>query len=129
MTAQGKAEADAGRIAGLYLYDVRRHVFCCEMPPSYEMHLVGYLTEHHVSDAVQMAMLQATDAGSIHYFHCWQVDGFRRTRRRPGFRDIDPFGLGGTPCTIALPSPYPNDHDQAIAEALDALPQCGFTTT
>jgi hypothetical protein len=119
----------AGRIAGLYVYDTRLRVHCCEMTASYELSLAGYLTEHHVDDAVQMLMLQATDAGSISYVHCWQVDGFTAVRRRPGFRDIDPFVPGGLPCTLALPGPWPASRDDAIAEALTYLTQCGFTTT
>ena len=81
----------AGRIAALYLYDARLHVFCCEMTPSRELYLVGYLTEHHVEDDIQMKMVQVTEFGSVQYIHAWQVDGFTRIRRRPGFRDIDPF--------------------------------------
>lgn len=119
----------AGRIAGLYIYDPRRWVYCCEITPSYELYLAGYLTEHHVSDKVQIEMVQAAECGSIHYIHCWRLNGFRRARRRPGFRDIDPFGQDSMPCTLALPGPYPSDPDQAMVEALEALPQCGFTTT
>lgn len=118
----------AGRVAGLYVYDANLRVFCCEMTPSREMHLAGYLTEHYIGDAMQMAMLQATEAGSIHYVHCWQVDGFHRIRRRPGFRDIDPFAVT-MPCTCALPGPWPRDRDAAITEAMEMLQICGFTTT
>ncbi|MHB9130368.1 MAG: hypothetical protein ACYDBB_04655 [Armatimonadota bacterium] len=117
----------AGRIAGIYVYDARLRVHCCEITASYELHLACYLTEHHIGDAVQVEMLQATDAGSVRYFHSWRVDGFRRARRRPGFRDADHFVPGGMPCT--LPGPWPSDRDAAIAEALAMLTQCGYTTT
>ncbi len=119
----------AGRIAALYLYDERRHVFCCEMTASHEMHLVGYLTEHHVDDTTQMAMVYATEFGSIHYIHAWQVDGLPRIRRRPGYRDIDPFVIGRMPCTIAMPGAVSRDHDQAMEEMLEYLQINGFTTT
>jgi len=119
----------AGRIAALYLYDERRHVFCCEMTPSHELYLVGYLTEHHVEDDIQMMMAQATEIGSVQYIHAWQVDGFTRIRRRPGFRDIDPFLIGRIPCTIAMPGAVSRDYDQAIAEMLEYLQLNGFTTT
>jgi hypothetical protein len=122
-------EHAAGCIAGLYVYDARLHVCCCEITPSYELHLAGYLTEHHVGDAVQVDMAQATDYGSVHYIHSWRVDGFVRARRRPGFRDIDPFVLGRMPCTLRLPGPWPLDRDLAISEALEMLSQHGYTTT
>ena len=119
----------AGRVAGLYLYDANLRVCCCELTPSYELHLAGYLTEHHVSDDVQMEMLRATDAGSVCYVHFWQVDDFARARRRPGFRDVDPFAPGRLPCTLSLPGPWPRDRDAAVEEALAMLDQGGYTTT
>jgi hypothetical protein len=34
-------QARAGRIFGVYLFDANRHVHCCELTPSYELHYVG----------------------------------------------------------------------------------------
>jgi len=76
-----------------------------------------------------MAMVEATEFGNVSYIHCWQIDGMSTIRRRPGFRDVDPFVTGRLPCTIALPGPFPRDHDDAIEEALEYLQANGFTTT
>lgn len=119
----------AGRVAGVFVFDENRHVFCCEMTPSYELSLAGYLTEHHVCDKLQLELAQATDFGQVRYVHCWQVDDFRRVRRRPGFRDTDPFAPSGMPCTLALRGSRVTDHDAAVEEALEALSLGGFTTT
>lgn len=119
-----------GRIAGVYLYDQHIRTYCCELTPSYEMRLLGYLTEREIDDNVQMAMLEVTDVGAVSYIHTWQVDGFRRLRRRPHHRAVDPFLPGAIPCTIAVPGPCPRDHDLAMEEALEALAQAGgYTTT
>lgn len=126
--ARGIANA-AGRIAGLYVYNANLRVYCCELTPSYELRLAGYLTQHWVDDDVQMQMVYATDAGNVCYVHCWQVDGFRRARRRPGFRDVDPFAQCGMPCTLPLPGPWPRDCDAAVEEALEMLSSNGYTTT
>lgn len=119
----------SGRIAALYVYDIRLHVCCCEMTPSYEMTLAGFIAEHFVCDAMQAEMASATEVGEVCYIHCWRVDGFRRARRRPGYRDVDPFVPDRMSCTLSLPGPWPRDHDTAIAEALEMLTQGGYTTT
>ena len=124
-----KVTRHAGRIAGLYLYDANLHVCCCEITPSYALHLVGYLAERTVSAAVQQQMQACTEQGHVSYLHCGQVAAFRRVRRRAGGRAIDPFVAGRMPCSIALLGPWPGDHDAALAEALEALTEDGCTTT
>lgn len=120
----------AGRIAGVYLYDLHIRTFCCELQPSYELRLLGYLTEREVDDDIQMAMLQVTEIGAVSYINTWVVDGFRRLRRRPHHRVIDPFLPEAMPCTIILPGPFSRNHDTAMEEALEMLTQYGgFTTT
>ena len=119
----------AGRIAGVYLYNAHLQTFCCEITPSYEMHLVGYLTEHTVNDDIQMKMQEATDTGQVSYIHSRQVDHYQRIRRRTGYHDIDPFVIGRMPCSISLPGPWTRNHESAMAEALEMLSQNGYTTT
>lgn len=119
---------ETGRIAALYFFDECRRICCCEFTPSFELHLAGYLAERQVSDRVEMELAAATEFG-VTYVHCWQVQAFCRARRRPGFRDIDPFLPGLAPCTLAFPGVRATEHDAAIEEALAVLRLGGYTTT
>ncbi|MEI7831651.1 MAG: hypothetical protein WCJ56_00410, partial [bacterium] len=89
----------------------------------------GYLTEHTVNDDIQMKMQETTYTGQVSYIHSRQVDHYLRIRRRAGYHDIDPFVIGRMPCSIALPGPWPRNHESAIDEALEMLLQNGYTTT
>ena len=124
-----KIRRAAGRIAGVYLYDKHLHVHCCELTPSYELSLIGYLTELPVTDSVQMAMAETVEFGSVTYVHVQEIDALPCRRRRPGWRDLDPFRIGRVSCTTNLPLPFKGDHDQVIADALEYLHANGVTTT
>jgi len=124
-----KIRRAAGRIAGLYVYDKHWHVHCCELLASYELYLIGYVTELRVTDRVQMAMMESTVPGCIMYVHTREIDELPCRRRCPGDNDFDPFRIGSISCTTNLPGPFPRDHDQAILEAMQYLHANVVTTT
>lgn len=123
-----KIRRAAGRIAGVYVYDKHWSVFCFEMMASYELYLIGYLTELPVNDRVQMAMEDSTMPGCITYVHTLEIN-MLPCRRHTEYRTFNPFRIAGLACTTNLPGPFPHDHDQAIAEALEYLHANGITTT
>jgi len=123
-----KIRRAAGRIAGVYVYDKHRNVFYFERTASYELYLLGYLTELPVNNQVQMAMAETTMPGCVTYVQTWEIDRLPG-RRHFDYRTFTPFRIAGLSCTTNLPGPFPRDHDQAVAEALEYLHTNCITTT
>lgn len=40
----------AGRLFGVYLFDARRYVHCCELTPSYELHFLETIYTKYIED-------------------------------------------------------------------------------
>lgn len=43
-------ERCGGKVWGIYFYDESRHVYCCEITPSYELHFLGLEAERIPDD-------------------------------------------------------------------------------
>jgi hypothetical protein len=71
------------RVFGVYQYDPKSSVYCCELTPSYELELLGSQAEYEPDfldwdglEQVEEELRQA-DAGEEPYFryvHCREVD-------------------------------------------------------
>lgn len=65
-----------GRLYGLYLFDVNRHVHCCELTPSYELHFIETVAEKEIDDYTD-ALLREANAQcqrDVEYYHCNVID-------------------------------------------------------
>lgn len=68
--------AKCGRLYGLYLFDVNRHVHCCELTPSYEMHFIETVAANFIDDETD-ALIREANAQcqqDVEYQHCRVID-------------------------------------------------------
>lgn len=86
-----EVQAKATRIFGVYAFDRRRHVHCCSMTPSYELHFLGTQYEAvELDDEAQVRLNQDVleeDAGNeeVRYFDCHYIDRLMKNPCREGF--------------------------------------------
>ena len=68
--------AKAGRLYGIYLYDANRHVYCCEITPSYELELIETVWTHNTqNERLQMDVLEGDAQNEkVCYYHCSGVN-------------------------------------------------------
>lgn len=68
--------AKAGKLYGVYLYDANRPVYCCELTPSYELHLIETVWTHNTQDErLQMDVLEGdAQNGQVCYYHCRDIN-------------------------------------------------------
>lgn len=79
--------AKAGRLYALYLIDVNRHVNCCELIPSYELHYVGSTYDNFVGDEVVDQIRQGdVDGFQVAYYHVKSLD-IKKLERLPTISD------------------------------------------
>jgi hypothetical protein len=72
----------AGRLFGVYLFDQRRHVRCCEMTPSHECHFLKTIFTAEIPDSLQgerddlqEAILEGNrETPAVSYFHVQDID-------------------------------------------------------
>jgi hypothetical protein len=85
-----EVQARTHRIFGVYAFDRRRHVHCCSLTPSYELHFLG--TQYEAveglddEDRLNQDVLEG-DAGSeeVQYYDCHWIDGLLKNPCREGF--------------------------------------------
>lgn len=108
-----------GRMFGVYVFDKNRHVHCCEITPSYELHFVEDIWENRCevadrdeceADSIDQEILM-TDNEPVSYYHTYVIDGGK---------DWPACELPeGSVGLRRIEGPWPDDSDEAIEEALE----------
>ena len=111
----------AKRIFGVYVYDYRLHVHCCEMTASYELHFIESQADYadDLPEKLRERLLDSLMEGDretppVCYMHVYHVDGF------PLFRpDCLPSGPVGQYVLFKDTEPRDSDdpHEEAIEDA------------
>ena len=82
----------ANRIFGLYIFDINKHVHCCELTASYECIFVRSECEGELSDDLFDEIMEGdAQSDSVSYFHCSLLDKMSRIREgelRTGVFDL-----------------------------------------
>ena len=75
-----KLKAACGVIFGVYMYDASKHVHCCEITPSYEMHFIESQSVRLPDDEEERERIyESLQEGDLHtepvsYMHCRDID-------------------------------------------------------
>jgi hypothetical protein len=76
------------KIFGVYLFDAKRHVHCCEFTPSYELYPLGTevifvdgVTEQEREDIWEMLRDGDRDCSNVTYMHVHEVDSAIETKK------------------------------------------------
>ena len=77
----------AGKIFGVYLYNVDEVTHCCELTPSYELNFLQSVPlELPKAENFREKLLDVIDEGNfqterVHYFHCHVIDRLPKIKR------------------------------------------------
>ena len=115
-------KAKVKRIFGVYVFDWRRHVHCCELTPSYECHFVEDQAEYvdglsdgeidKLDDLIREAQAHNDP---VRYYHCSNIDSLPMMANKYSF----PKGTHGVYVFTEEGDPEPKDSDVAVEEALE----------
>lgn len=81
----------AGKLYGVYAYNPKKHVHCCELAPSYELVFVGTTTENFVDDTINEMIMENDEVGEVRYFHVSYIDQIKKPNKRSiaGFESLE----------------------------------------
>jgi len=84
------------RIVSTFVFDHNSATHCCELTPSYELHLAGteYKTSRELSDAEReelddKIMTAEMDCEDVEYHHCSSIDDKKRSKPVRQFENCD----------------------------------------
>jgi len=112
------------KMFGVYVYDRRKHVHCCELMPSYELHFVEHQYElapgiEHDDEQLDCLdeEIRLQDTEQVQYYHTRVID-------RIEVLDDAPAKM--VKCQVVWMTPedceeYDLDSDQALEDVLDNL--------
>ncbi len=84
-----------GKIHGVYLANLNSRIYCCEITPSHELHLVGSVPEEWPEgegerEDVYDALSEGDANGNqVVYYHCRAIDALPKDRKRAVELDED----------------------------------------